>query len=59
LLRTTNAALLRLLPTEAWECTAHHETRGKISLYDLFLSLLNHVDEHIQQIEHIKQHLIT
>ncbi len=59
MLRTSNAALLRLLPAEAWECTAHHETRGEISLYDLFLLLLNHVDEHIQQIEHIKQHLLT
>ena len=59
LLRTTNAALFRLLPAEAWEYTAHHETRGEISLYDLFLSLLNHVDEHIQQIERLKQHLIT
>jgi hypothetical protein len=59
LLRTTNAALLRLLPAEAWECTAHHETRGEISIYDLFLSLLNHVDEHIQQIECVKQHLLT
>lgn len=58
MLRTTNAALLRLLPAEAWTRTAHHETRGEISVYDLFLSLFNHVDEHIQQIERLRQHFL-
>ncbi|HEY7414616.1 MAG TPA: DinB family protein [Ktedonobacteraceae bacterium] len=58
MLRTTNAALFRLLPAEAWERTAQHETRGEMSVYDLFLSLFNHVDEHIQQIERLKQHFL-
>lgn len=57
MLRTTNAALLRLLPARAWERAARRETGKEMNVYELFLTLHNHVDEHIRQIERIKQHL--
>ncbi len=57
MLRTTNAALLRLLPAQAWERAARRETGKEMNVYELFLTLHNHVDEHIRQIERIKQHL--
>jgi hypothetical protein len=55
--RAVNTELLRLLPPEAWEKTAQHETRGTISVYDLFMLLSHHVDDHLEQIEQIKQAL--
>ncbi len=57
MLRTTNAALLRSLSADAWERTAMHEVRGEISVYDQFTSLVNHVNDHLTQIEHAKQDL--
>jgi uncharacterized damage-inducible protein DinB len=58
-LRTSTAALLRLLPTEAWERTSNHPERGKVSVYDLFNIYLGHGKVHLQQIERIKQAFST
>ena len=54
-LRASTAALLRLLPAEAWECTSKHPEHGKINVYDLFTIYLEHGEIHLQQIERIKQ----
>ena len=55
--RRSTAALLRLLPSEAWERTAMHPERGEISLYDIFTIYLEHGTLHLAQIEHVKQSL--
>lgn len=54
-LRVSTAALLRSLPTEAWERTGSHPERGKMNVYDLFNVYLEHGEIHLQQIERIKQ----
>ena len=54
-LRASTAALLRLLPAEAWERTSVHAERGELSVYDLFMTYLEHGAIHLQQIERLKQ----
>ena len=55
--RRSTAALLRMLSPEAWERTAMHPERGEISLYDIFITYLEHGNIHLAQIEHVKQSL--
>ena len=57
--RRSTAALLRMLPSEAWKRTAMHPERGEISLYDIFTIYLEHGEIHLAQIEHIKQSLLS
>ncbi|MHB8596239.1 MAG: DinB family protein [Ktedonobacteraceae bacterium] len=57
--RRSTAALLRILPPEAWKRTAMHPERGEISLYDIFTIYLEHGEIHLAQIEHIKQSLLN
>ncbi len=56
-LRASSAALLQLIPEEAWEHTAIHAERGKLTVYDLFITYLEHGENHLQQIARIKQAL--
>ncbi len=56
--RRSTAALLRMLPQEAWERTAIHPERGEIDLYAIFSIYLEHGGIHLAQIEHIKQALL-
>ncbi|GHO82882.1 DinB family protein [Dictyobacter formicarum] len=56
-LRASSAALLELLPSESWELTSTHAERGKLSLYDIFQTYVEHGEIHLQQIERIKQAL--
>lgn len=56
-LRASSAALLELLPSEAWELNSTHAERGKLSLYDIFQTYIEHGEIHLQQIERIKQAL--
>ena len=53
--RRSTAALLRMLPPEAWKRTAMHPERGEISLYDIFTIYLEHGAIHLAQIEQLKQ----
>ncbi len=57
--RRSTAALLRMLPPEAWKRTAIHPERGEISLYDIFTIYLEHGEIYLAQIEHIKQSLLS
>jgi hypothetical protein len=54
-LRAANAALLRLIPQEAWERIGIHAERGPVTVYDLFMTYYGHGENHLQQIEHIIQ----
>lgn len=54
-LRTSNTILLHSLPDEVWERTSIHSENGTMSVYDIFTSLISHVDIHRQQIEQLKQ----
>jgi uncharacterized damage-inducible protein DinB len=56
-LRQSNAALLRALPTQAWERTGRHTERGDMSLYDVFTTYLRHGNIHLEQIEQVKKTL--
>ncbi len=56
-LRRSTAALLRLLPAEAWERTCVHPERGVMSLYDVFQLYLDHGNVHLSQIERLKRAL--
>lgn len=56
-LRTSTAALLRLLPAEAWARTSLHPEQGKMSVYDIFNLYAEHGDVHLQQIQRLKQSL--
>ena len=53
LLRSTTAALLRRLPPEGWHRTGDHEERGAVTLRDLVLAQVSHVEEHLAQIKEI------
>ncbi len=55
LLRDTNASLLDIVSAEDWERTAIHETRGPLTLYDIFVMYLDHAETHLQQIRTLKQ----
>lgn len=57
-LRASSAGLLALLPSRAWELTSTHAERGKLSLYDIFQTYVEHGEIHLQQIERIKQALL-
>ena len=57
-LRTSTAALLKLIPAADWELTSIHAERGKMSLYDIFQQYLEHGENHLQQIEAIK-HILS
>lgn len=57
LMRHSSAALLRLLPVEAWERTGIHPERGVITLYDIFTMYLEHGRIHLEQIETLKKAL--
>lgn len=54
-LRASTAALLRLLPEEAWQRIARHPERGELSVLDLFNTYAEHGEVHLQQIEQIKE----
>lgn len=54
-LRNSSAALLAMLPPEAWERACNHPERGVMTLYDLFAASLGHSSAHLEQIEHLKQ----
>src|SRR5258708_6379229 len=51
--RLTTAALLRILPDSAWERTGIHTERGEMSVYDIFVTYLNHAEAHLEQIKQI------
>ncbi len=53
--RRSTAALLRTLSPEIWRRTAVHPERGEISLYDIFMTYLEHGEIHLAQIEQLKQ----
>jgi uncharacterized damage-inducible protein DinB len=53
-LRTSTAALLKLIPNDAWERTSIHAERGKMTVYDIFQIYLEHGENHLRQIETIK-----
>ena len=53
-LRTSNTLLLRSLPDEVWEHTVVHSDDGGMSLYDVFMTYIRHIDTHIEQIERQK-----
>jgi hypothetical protein len=55
LLRATNASLLDLVAADAWERTAIHQDRGSLTLYDLFITYLEHAQTHLQQIRTLKK----
>ena len=55
--RRSTAALLRMLPLEAWQRTAIHPERGEITLYDIFIIYLEHGEIHLAQIEQLKHFL--
>jgi hypothetical protein len=55
--REANAALLRQLPTEAWQRMGVHTENGEMSLYDIFTTYLRHGEVHFRQIEQIKEQL--
>ena len=55
LLRDTNASLLDTLDANAWERTAIHAQRGPLTLYDLFITYLEHAKTHLQQIRTLKK----
>ena len=55
-LRASNTSLLRSLPDEIWDNTSVHSENGTMSLYDIFVSLIRHVETHVQQIERLMQH---
>ena len=52
-LRASNTLLLRSLPNEVWEHTVVHSEEGTMSLYDVFVTYIRHIDTHIQQIERL------
>ena len=54
-LRASTAALLRLLPEEAWQRIALHAERGELSVLDLFNTYVEHGEGHLRQIEQLKQ----
>lgn len=54
-LRASTAALLHLLPEEAWSRIALHAERGELSVLDLFNIYVEHGQAHLQQIEQLKQ----
>ncbi|WP_371865708.1 DinB family protein [Dictyobacter kobayashii] len=56
-LRTSSGALLELIPPESWELTSVHAERGRLSLYDIFQTYVEHGEIHLQQIEKLKQAL--
>jgi hypothetical protein len=58
-LRASTAALLRSLPAESWDLTSIHPENGKITVYNLFNTYLEHGEIHLQQIERIKQIFAT
>ena len=54
-LRDSSAALLKFIPDEAWELTSIHAEQGKMSVYDYFQIYIEHGENHLRQIECIKQ----
>jgi len=54
-LRASTAALLRLLPEEAWERVAIHAENGEMSVLDLFDVYVEHGEGHLRQIDQVKQ----
>lgn len=58
-LRSSTAALLRTIPQDAWERVGIHAENGRMTVYDLFNTYLEHGNAHLHQIEQIKQnHLL-
>lgn len=57
-LRSSSAALLRIIPQEAWERTGIHVENGRMTVYDLFTTYLEHGEVHLRQIERIKQTVV-
>lgn len=49
-LRQSTAALLRILPADAWSKTGIHEERGELSLTTLVGLIADHAENHTRQI---------
>ncbi len=58
-LRSSSAALLRTISQDAWERVGIHAENGRMTVYDLFNTYLEHGKVHLQQIERIKQTIIS
>jgi hypothetical protein len=54
-LRASTAALLRLLPEDAWQRVAIHAEQGEMSVLDLFDVYVEHGEGHLRQIEQVKR----
>ncbi|GER91473.1 hypothetical protein KDW_56350 [Dictyobacter vulcani] len=52
-LRASSAALLKLLPPEAWELSSIHAERGRLTIYDIFRTYVEHGEIHLQQIKRL------
>jgi hypothetical protein len=57
-LRSSSAALLRTISQNAWERVGIHAENGRVTVYDLFTTYLEHGEVHLQQIEQIKQAIL-
>ena len=55
--RRASTALIKQLPEEAWVRTGIHSERGEMTLHEVFLTYLNHGEDHLYQIEQIKKQL--
>lgn len=53
--RAENFELLKDLPAETWQRTAHHVEKGQITLFDLFKDHVLHSEEHTLEIRDIRQ----
>jgi DinB superfamily len=54
-IRETMVLQLRTINIEVFNRTGSHETLGEISLKELVIRYIGHVEEHIKQIERLKQ----
>lgn len=55
LLREGLIPVLKNLPAEAWTRTGNHSEAGKLSLTDLLQRYVNHIEDHLRQIERVKE----
>ena len=54
-LRGDNHELLKSMPEEAFSRTAQHPVRGQVTVKDLVVLSVNHVEKHAQQIQQIRE----
>ena len=57
LLRRTTAVILQRIPEDAWQRTGNHEQRGSVTLRDLVVAQVSHVDQLLTQIVEAKRRL--